>query len=173
MTITGSNQLLDRFVRKASDSHETPHGQISEQLSFWNFISPSDLSHYQDNWYEWNLENWGTKWDAADPEITDESEGRVTYSFRTAWSPPTPIFEEIVRQYPGLYFDIKCVEEQGWGVEYDGIDGDLVQTYRWDIPDSHKESMERTGECQCDWMDDTESEYMHDDCPRKREKVTA
>jgi hypothetical protein len=164
----------------------------SELLSFWNFIRPSDdiLEEYHgpqpeyktfedrvrgstNHWYDWNNRNWGTKWEACDSEITSESEGSVTYGFRTAWAPPEPVFREMVRQHPGLDFEIKCVEEQGWGVEYSGIDGDLLMIDQWSIPESHEDSVERTGECQCGWLDDTESEYMFDDCPRKKEVSNA
>jgi trehalose/maltose hydrolase-like predicted phosphorylase len=40
-----------------------------------------------DNWYDWCIENWDTKWNATDVEMEDD-EDRVTYQFLTAWCPP-------------------------------------------------------------------------------------
>lgn len=130
-----------------------------ELLSFWNFIRPSDdiLEQYHgpepkyatfaerlrgdsNYWYDWNNRNWGTKWEACDSEITSESEGSVTYEFRTAWGVPEPVFREMAKQYPNLEFSFRSIEEQGWGVEYISDFGELVLIDQWDIPE-HEEEM--------------------------------
>ena len=54
------------------------------------------------NWYDWSIENWGTKWDADDVEVVDEDEESITYSFDTAWSPPEPICEALRAKFPDL-----------------------------------------------------------------------
>ena len=55
-----------------------------------------------DRWYHWNIQNWGTKWDACNVEIDYADESQIEISFDTAWSPPEPIcarlremFEEV------------------------------------------------------------------------------
>tara|TARA_Y100000114_G_scaffold56199_1_gene51447 strand:- start:3564 stop:4043 length:480 start_codon:yes stop_codon:yes gene_type:complete len=40
-----------------------------------------------DRWYDWNIENWGTKWNTYDAEILDINES-IEYTFNTAWAPP-------------------------------------------------------------------------------------
>jgi len=40
-----------------------------------------------DRWYDWNIENWGTKWNTYDAELLDINES-IEYTFNTAWSPP-------------------------------------------------------------------------------------
>ena len=40
-----------------------------------------------DGWYEWNISNWGTKWDAQPFDINWEDDC-VTFQLETAWSPP-------------------------------------------------------------------------------------
>lgn len=49
------------------------------------------------NWYDWNIENWGTKWNAYEGDI----EGNVM-TFETAWSHPEPIVEQIAKMFPKI-----------------------------------------------------------------------
>lgn len=198
MTVTGSNQVLDRFTKQAATPYVTHHynpiektrgEQLNEgELLFWNFAKPPEsvLEEYwgpeprHDNpydamkretnhWYDWNHRNWGTKWEACDPEIIQESEGLITYHFRTAWADPRPVFEEMAKQYPDLKFSIGCNEEQGWGLEYYGSEGELTIIDQWEIPASHAEREDRTGECECNYSLDYRP---YDDCPLQNE-VTA
>lgn len=93
------------------------------------------------NWYYWNVNNWGTKWDACNVEVTsdDLKFGSLEYRFSTAWSPAENAFRAMVQQHPELFFHFYNVEEQGWGVEYEGYDGKLHETNNWDIPDSDQD----------------------------------
>lgn len=69
-----------------------------------------------DNWYDWRLANWGTKWDAyGDPawdNLLEYDEGRSTNEvfFDTAWSPPIEFVERISEQYPTIKFILKYAE---------------------------------------------------------------
>jgi len=63
-----------------------------------------------DNWYDWNIQNWGTKWNTYDNNINDDN----SVSFQTAWSLPDPIFAKMAEMYPSMTFNIKCVEEGGF-----------------------------------------------------------
>ena len=47
------------------------------------------------NWYDWNIENWGTKWGAYDGQIVAEKKKLIACTFLTAWAPPEPIFEKL------------------------------------------------------------------------------
>lgn len=55
------------------------------------------------NWYDWQVANWGTKWDVggADAEITD---GVLTLSFDSAWSPPVDAYDRL----QDLGFDVEA-----------------------------------------------------------------
>lgn len=50
-----------------------------------------------DNWYDWQVANWGTKWD---PELIDcDFDGEtLSVSFDSAWSPPIAFYEWLVEQ---------------------------------------------------------------------------
>ena len=47
----------------------------------------------EDSWYEWNVSNWGTKWEASIYSWTKENDNSITINFDTAWSPPTALYE--------------------------------------------------------------------------------
>ena len=68
---------------------------------FFNFLRPRPESE-GDNWYNWNVNNWGTKWD-ADPQVFDIDENNISLDFSTAWSPPIYLYDYLT--------------EQGWDVE--------------------------------------------------------
>jgi len=175
-------------------------------LSFWNFKEPEDKALYfgasdykpegyndwsmeermahsmkftSDGWYDWNIREWGTKWDAGDVDLTDQTEEKsayLNYSFQTAWSIPEPVFTAIVRQHPELSFDFSSEEEQGWGAEFTSSDGDdvgedgkptksLIMTREWDIPDCHQDYVDRDRDC---WACESgDEDNLYADCPRE------
>ena len=55
-----------------------------------------------ERWYDWRVQNWGTKWDCYDVEVTDDDPEQVEIEFNTAWSPPEAICTELREQYPDL-----------------------------------------------------------------------
>jgi hypothetical protein len=42
----------------------------------------------RNNWYDWSVDNWGTKWDVNDASYED-FDNRLSITFLSAWSPPT------------------------------------------------------------------------------------
>lgn len=105
--IEGERGELDKLIEKAhfigDDETEEP-----SCLSFKNFIPypNGEWSH------SWCSDTWGTKWDACDPYLEDGGGQDIMYSFNTAWSPPTPIVQEMIKEFPKLKFDM-YYEEQG------------------------------------------------------------
>jgi len=55
------------------------------------------------NWYDWQTENWGTKWNAYDICLVDEWDGgdccEIELQFDTAWCFPAPIIDAL-RAWP-------------------------------------------------------------------------
>ena len=74
--------------------------------------------HGHDNWYDWCVENWGTKWNSYDSEFIDEDEDRLEYSFNTAWAPPEPIIHKLRELYPDVsitaFYDEPGMELAGY-----------------------------------------------------------
>ena len=78
------------------------------------------------NWYNWNVDNWGTKWNANIDDSYWVSELEKVSSFRydmaTAWADPRPIIVKMIEKYPDLDFEIEGEEESN---EY----GIYISTY--------------------------------------------
>ena len=71
----------------------------------------------------------------------------------------------MVEQHPSLEFEFVNVEEQGWGVVFEGKAGELEEVRSWDIPSSHAEWEENGTECpRCPWEDESD---CYEDCPRE------
>jgi hypothetical protein len=66
-----------------------------------------------DNWYDWRFENWGSKWDAQEPYITEDENG-LTINFDTAWSPAIPYIKQVALMFPDLIFDLYFMETGEW-----------------------------------------------------------
>lgn len=156
------------------------HGTKPEGYEGWTMEQKlqHDLKFEGDGWYDWNVREWGTKWDACDTDSTDGTEEKsphLYYSFNTAWGIPEGVFASMVHQHPELTFDFESEEEQGWGAKYTSSDGDdvdedgkprksLMLVEEWDIPDSHADYVARGRECNCEHEDD--EDYWYEDCPR-------
>ena len=55
-----------------------------------------------DRWYDWNVNNWGTKWD-IDGGISDgDDDYCFDICFETAWAPPEGIYYELRDKYPDV-----------------------------------------------------------------------
>jgi hypothetical protein len=65
---------------------------------------PKDIG---EGWYDWCLENWGTKWEVN--ETYEDEEGWVC--FETAWSTPEPVIQSLSLKYPTLSFEVEYADE--------------------------------------------------------------
>ena len=104
-----------------------------------------------ENWYNWRVANWGTKWDFGSCE--DESGGlhptvvhnQATMTFDTAWSPPIGLYErlqllgfkvEATYWEPGMCFAGRWID--GDDQYYEGVGNykefpqDLIEEYNMD-----------------------------------------
>lgn len=171
VTITAkSKEELEAFATKALGTNSRIKEEDSDSiLHFGAFVHPNDedLEKYkEEGWYDWNVEHWGTKWDACSTHLENTSDTSAIYSFETAWSIPEPIFTAISEQHPELTLEFWSEEEQGWGAEYHSVEGKLVLTREWDIPNCHADYVNRDNEegCICSYEDDPDEWYS--DCPR-------
>mgnify|MGYP003116921855 FL=1 len=72
-----------------------------------------------DNWYDWQVNHWGTKWDIkGDVGINDIDDETCSLVFQTAWSPPEPIVDKLQEMFPDLTFYGGYIGE-GW--EFAGV----------------------------------------------------
>lgn len=66
-------------------------------------------------WYDWSIQNWGTKWNAYDAVFGDSGE---SVTFNTAWSAPMPVLGRLSEMYPDadisiMYADADIGSNQG------------------------------------------------------------
>lgn len=137
LTLTGSAEEIARFAtlvntkgRYDPDAPEYADVDPSE-LSLFDFNAlipmPTDVyrgalgyeerqQYGRNNWYDWSVDHWGTKWNAYDIYWVNDDEyrpGDTTYaiSFDTAWAAPDPIYKAIAKQFPTLSGEAKFADE--------------------------------------------------------------
>jgi hypothetical protein len=165
-------------------------------FAFWNIIAPTNIEAYNkqsdhsaplaeqmlfkgDNWYDFNVRNWGTKWDVAvtdddkypDTELMEETETSLAYRFNTAWSPPLPAIEALSTQYPNLEFNLSYEEETGWGGEVEFKNGFITTVEEYDNKCRDCESTNTLDFCEndcgeicsdCNWLGEADLECVAD-----------
>jgi len=85
--------MLDRFVRAYNA------GTVCNEF----IPKPKDIG---DGWFDWCVNNWGTKWDVGADVGTEREErhglratvvgNQANCSFDSAWSPPIGLYEKLV-----------------------------------------------------------------------------
>jgi hypothetical protein len=124
--------LDDNVTEEAYLSQPAPNPDMVD----WHLFKGND-------WYNWNVRNWGTKWDVAvssedkypDTNMEEAENGEnyvVHYNFNTAWSRPLPALEKLSAQYPDLLFTLSYEEETGWGGEMEFLRGKIISQSEYD-----------------------------------------
>ena len=89
------------------------------------------------DWYDWNINNWGTKWSDSDTELqTDNVQGQLNYVYQTAWSPARGLIEKMSMDYPTLTFTGDYSEDGvGFMGAFEFIAGEMTKEITGDIGD--------------------------------------
>lgn len=80
-------------------------------------LEDTDAEDEGRNWYNWRVDNWGTKWD-VDGKLSSDFPDCLEYAFRSAWNPPVEWLKQVSKDYPTLRFRLRYVEESD---EFTGI----------------------------------------------------
>jgi len=69
-----------------------------------------------DNWYDWNVKNWGTKWDCDSSECGYDVHEDIHFvvNFNSAWSPPIGWLDNVIKLFPDLNFKLVFMETGNW-----------------------------------------------------------
>jgi hypothetical protein len=170
LSVEGSAEDISAIKKQVNQPFQRQHDQWNMEtrqmelqdtaysnpvFAFWNIIKPTNLEAYAkqsdhklgeaitfdgDNWYDWNVRNWGTKWDVGvydndkypDTELMEESETSLGYRFNTAWSPPTEAIVHLSSQYPECEMVLSYEEETGWGGEIMFSNGQATEIEHYD-----------------------------------------
>lgn len=74
-----------------------------------------------DGWYDWCVENWGTKWNASEVVLHKNSPTEIVYTFDTAWSCPLPIIEKLSKRFHDTVFTIEAHTEMQYSKSFVAI----------------------------------------------------
>jgi hypothetical protein len=99
--------------KEYDDAKKELEEKLASGEKVWNTSLPitvemqDDLitKYGSDNWYDWAVENWGTKWGAYDGYAIDNT----TIFFNTAWSTPVNAIITLSKQYPSMNTKYKMV----------------------------------------------------------------
>jgi hypothetical protein len=113
--ITGPKDVIDNIL--AISRVNRMEDDLGE-----HFFSMRALHPIPDDvdWYSWCIENWGTKWDIANPYVgvtQDKDTATINLSYDTAWSPPIEFFQYLSRKFPDITISTKYYEP---GMEFIG-----------------------------------------------------
>lgn len=160
-TITGPAPVIKEIVDILND----PEGDLL------NWMVPRPKSE-EDDWYNWNIVNWGTKWSISDIYFEQPADkDSVEFSFCSAWAPPVEAFRTWAQadgrvqfnleywepgcafvgsaMYDGDVFDDACVDANSDAVEYKRIATDVWGYEEWDEPEPltewYKDGVEAKG----------------------------
>lgn len=186
LTITGKPKALNKMLKQVKvDKNEVDDfNEHQETIFSFNKVIPIPKSE-KDNWYNWRVSNWGTKWNAdVQYETTDQWEnGEVLIEFNTAWAMPIPVLETLSKQHPTLTFFMKAYEESHafWQIftlkngnykEFD--EGDFSTCAEFEPFDLTHHSCEICQEWLDEWCDNSnETEVICDECKAEIEQTEA
>ena len=189
LTIEGNPEQVDKLVEQMNKpfvDYIKPAGDLAYGIqetkyinpifSFRNIVSPTDLEAYkaqpdfkaeseQNDWYSWNIRNWGVKWDVAVAESntspdtymegpTSNGDNLVVYyNFETAWGIPLQALEKLSSQFPSLLFTLSYEEESGWGGELELLRGVVLSQTEY-----NSKCRDCDAEDTLEWCEDCENE---------------
>ena len=147
-TITGPAPVIAEIVDILND----PEGNLL------NWMVPQPNFEGDQDWYMWNVNNWGTKWPLSDIYFEQPpEEDSIEFTFSTAWAPPVQAFETWAfadgrvefelsywepgcgfvgtTTYDGEYLDTDDVDCNTDPVRYKEIASDTWGYEEWDEPE--------------------------------------
>ena len=117
------------------------NGELTEWEKEYRPISEKESAdmikkYGYNNWYDWNIQNWGTKWDCYSHVELEDSQ----IHFDTAWSTPMLAMMKLSILFEDITIEVKYADEDfGSNVgTYTLQGGQLVDMYQ---PDYSKESV--------------------------------
>lgn len=91
----------ERLMEKRNDINKTsfsPNAFKAQGITAWKAILTTGFR----DWYGWSINNWDTKWNAVDSEISITN---CTVTWRTAWNPSESVIKQLAKDVPvNMYY---------------------------------------------------------------------
>ncbi len=94
--ISGDKESIQKIKEKMESIENSQDANL-----FMTLVGvPDEVTDYDTNWYETNINTWGTKWDVSLNESNVEfNEDHITMSPETAWAPPVRFCISLATKY--------------------------------------------------------------------------
>ena len=120
--VEGEKEAIDNFEAFLNEKNGK---------DWFNFFAPTPVELKEDGWYEWNVSNWGCKWN-CDAQDWSRDGNTISFWFDSPWGPPVELYYKI--EQAGLTVKAEYMEE---GMRFVGefVDGS-DETYEYqDVED--------------------------------------
>lgn len=107
---------------------------VSEVKAYCDATAIQEKEYGCVGWYDYNLKNFGTKWDMQltdwDSWYVDDNTSVIIFKVETAWSIPDAWLEYLAEKYPHLGFAVRTYEEQpAWNGYFNVREGDFIENH--------------------------------------------
>lgn len=119
-------KTVDEINNRIKQNCKDMWDEQREQQMFYAFgyMLCSNLTNYGfQDWYDWSIANWGTKWNACENGNHKNDDGTWDINFWTAWSAPRPIFDKIAEMFPKTTIEMHIEWEEGYVADWEISDG--------------------------------------------------
>jgi hypothetical protein len=123
--IISQEEYYKQEARIASGDLEEHEKRFGVSRGITKEMSVQFINKYGfNNWYDWQRNAWGTKWNAYNQEHLENGD----IKFKTAWSTPARLIQTLSEKYPDATFKVRFADEDlGHNVgEYHMKAGDVI-----------------------------------------------
>ena len=108
------NEILADLQKEGAEPGSIDLGRIIPEPEglFMGDLGVEEMKKYKDNnWYDWRIKHWNTKWNAYGFEPPAFSGDTGTMIFRTANCSPFPVIFKLSQKYPDVEIDLRYADE--------------------------------------------------------------
>ena len=97
--VEGDKETIDKFETYLDEKNGK---------DWFDFFAPTPVELKEDGWYEWNVSNWGCKWN-CDAQDWSRDGNTISFWFDSPWGPPVELYYKI--EQAGLTVKAEYMEE--------------------------------------------------------------